>query len=130
LGFLLATAMLLVTTSVFTLINYFILPSLLFSFRRVKLIFDSMTRYEEFWIHYIYPEGSSDKRSCVIISFYYDKKEGDYLFSGENYDSNGILISSFQIRDIQFDKNINGFRYWGTAKQYKNASFSCMANFA
>lgn len=65
------------------------------------------------------------KEHVELLVFFMIKKEGDYLFSGENYDSTGALVYSFQVRDIQFDKNINGFRYWGTVKQYENASFSC-----
>lgn len=118
-------AILILTTSFFALINYFFVPNLLYKFRFVRRLVDPLARYEGFWIHYIFPEDEHDERACGIISFSYDKFEHTYLFSGENYSSEGKVISSFQVRDIQFDKNINGFRYWGSVKQQENAAFSC-----
>lgn len=121
----LGIAILILTTSFFSLVNYFFVPNILYKFRFVRRLVDPLARYEGFWIHYIFPEDEQDERACGIISFNYDKFEHTYLFSGENYSSDGEVISSFQVRDIQFDKNINGFRYWGSVKQQENAAFAC-----
>lgn len=121
----LSVIVLLVTTSIATIINYFIIPRLLYSLRAVRRVIDSLARYEGFWMHYIYPEDSNDERACGIISFNYDRYEKSYLFSGENYSAEGKIISSFQVRNIKFDKQINGFRYWGLVKEQENAAFSC-----
>lgn len=122
---LLSVIVLLVTTSIATIINYFFIPRLLYSLKAVRRVIDPLARYEGFWMHYIYPEDSNDERACGIVSFNYDRYEKCYLFSGENYSAEGKIISSFQVRNINFDKQINGFRYWGLVKEQENAAFSC-----
>ncbi|MDR0232540.1 MAG: hypothetical protein LBI82_10540 [Dysgonamonadaceae bacterium] len=110
--------------------SYFFLPNLLNRFYFIRRLFYPLARYEGQWINIIDIDNQVDDRVCGFSNFKYDKFENTYLYSGENFNSKGVLLTSFVINDIQYSKEINGFRFFGIVKKNDDTSFYCYGEIA
>jgi len=100
-----------------SLFFYFIIPGILFNLYFVRWIFDPLARFEGCWASIIDIENNTDGRVCGFFRFIYDRHESNYLYEGQNYNIKGETITSFAASDIQYKKEINGLRFFGTAKR-------------